>query len=83
MLEFVKKDTELILIYTPDYGMDEILKRIKLYEGHNIKNIFWAEKKLLRELVDCEGDSICFSIGEVQGGYIEIYHDVVDTKHLS
>ena len=63
--------------------MDEILKRIKLYEGHNIKNNYWAVKKLLRELVDCEEDSICFSIVEVQGGYIEIYRDVVDTKHLS
>lgn len=81
MLEFVIKDTELILVYTPAYGMNEILNKIQLYEVHNIKNTFWVEKKLLRELEEYEGDSICFSIGKVVDHYVEIYCDVIDTRH--
>lgn len=79
--DFLKLDKELIAIYTPAYGANEILKKIKTSAGHNIKNIFWVEKNALRELEDYDEDSICFAIGEYVGGYVEINQEIIVTRH--
>ncbi len=81
MIEFIKNGKELILVYTPDYGADEILKKIKSSEGHNIKNTFGVEKKLLRELEEYDENSVCLAIGKVIDGYIEVSRDVIGTAH--
>lgn len=81
MLEFIKNDMELIMVYTPAYGADEVLKKIKSSEGHNIKNTFGVEQKLLRELEEYDEDSVCISVGKVTNGYIEISRDVIGTEH--
>lgn len=81
MLEFIKNDMELIMVYTPAYGADEVLKKIKSSEGHNIKNTFGVEQKLLRELEEYDEESVCISVGKVTNGYIEISRDVIGTEH--
>lgn len=79
--EFTKLDKELIVIYTPAYGTDEILKKIQSSDGHNIKNIFWVEKNTLRELEDYDEDSICFAIGKYVDGYVEISQEIIGTRY--
>ena len=44
--EFLKMDKELIVIYTPFSGANEIRKKIETSDGYNIKNVFWVEKNL-------------------------------------
>ena len=80
-IEFLKDNNELIMIYTPEYGADEVLKRIKSSSGHSIKNTFWVKKKLLRELGKYDEESICLSIGRVVDDYIELDKEVMGTKH--
>lgn len=65
MLEFIKKNKELIMVYTPQYGVDEIFKKIKSSEGCNIKNIFRVAMNSLRKLEEYDEDSVCFSVGKV------------------
>ena len=79
--DFLKLDKELIAIYTPAYGANEILKKIEASDGHNIKNVFWVEKNDLRELEDYDEDSICFAIGKYVEGYVEISQEVVGIGH--
>lgn len=79
--EFLKHNTELIIVYTPIYGADEILRKINNTEGYNIKNTFWVEKQFLRTLKDYDEDSICFSLGKIEGDFIEMNQDVVGTNH--
>lgn len=79
--EFLKMDKELIVIYTPFSGANEIRKKIETSDGYNIKNVFWVEKNDLRELKDYDEDSICFALGEYAEGYVEIRQEVVVTRH--
>lgn len=79
--EFFRLGEELIVVYTPAYGTNEILKKIESLDGHNVKNIFWVEKNALRELEDYDEDSICFAIGAYVGGYVEINQEVIGTRH--
>lgn len=79
--EFLKMDKELIAIYTPAYGADEILKKIEISDGYNIKNVFWVEKNDLRELEEYDEDSICFAIGVYIENYVEIRQEVAVTRH--
>lgn len=80
--EFVKQNSELIVIYTPIYGVSEILNKIRIEDGYNIKNTFWVEKSMLRDVEEFDDDSICFAIGKVVDGYIEINQAVVRTEHV-
>lgn len=80
--EFVKQNSELIVIYTPIYGVSEILNKIRIEDGYNIKNTFWVEQCMLRDVEEFDDDSICFAIGKVVDGYIEINQAVVGTEHV-
>ena len=62
-LEFKKHGDELIVVYSPMYGADEILDKITSDDGYSIKNTFWIDKNLLRVFDIYDEDSICFSIG--------------------
>lgn len=80
-IEFFKLKDELIAMYTPVYGTEDILKRIELTEGCSIKNTFWAEKELIREIENNDGDSICFAVGKIANGYIELDREVFGVNH--
>lgn len=79
--ELLKHDNELIVVYTPIYGADEILRKINSTKGYNIKNTFWVEQQFLRTLKDYDEDSICFLLGKIEDDYIEMNQDVVGTEH--
>lgn len=80
-LEFKKHGDELIVVYSPMYGVDEILDKITSDDGYSIKNTFWIDKNLLRVFDIYDEDSICFSIGKYVEGYVEINKEVFGTSH--
>lgn len=80
-LEFKKHGDELIVVYSPMYGVDEILDKITSDDGYSIKNTFWINKNFLRVFDIYDEDSICFSIGKYVEGYVEINKEVFGTSH--
>lgn len=82
-LEFLKRDKELVVAYSPMYGADEILSRIKSDDGYSIKHTFWVDATFLRELDAYDEDIICFSIGKYVEGYVEINKEVFGTRPMS
>lgn len=80
--EFITVENKLITIYTPRYGSDEIIKRIKK-EGYNLRNTFFVEKHNLIEIkeLDNNGDSICFVIGILTDDYIKLDRNIFGTEH--
>lgn len=80
-LEFLKRDKELIVTYSPMYGADEIVSKIKSDDGCSIKNTFWVDATFLRKLDTYDEDTICFSIGKYVEGYVEINKEVFGTSH--
>ena len=62
MFEFEIIDNKLAAIFFPNFGIKEMLEKIKT-EGLNIKNTFWVEKSNLIEDIDDE-ECIAFFIGE-------------------
>jgi len=79
--EFVKQNDELIVVYTPFSGVWEIMSRIKSSDGYNIKNTFWVEQSMLRDVEEFDEDSICFAVGKMVRNYIEIDQEVIGTEH--
>lgn len=63
MFEFKIIDNRLAAIFFPNFGIKEMLEKIKI-EGLNIKNTFWVEKSNLIEDIDDEEEYIAFFIGE-------------------
>ena len=80
-LEFMINEKELILVYTPFYGIEQILEKINFSEGYNIKNTFWIEKEDLRQLNDFDEESISICIGIVGNEYIEMNSNIIGTNH--
>lgn len=80
-LEFLKRDKELVVAYSPMYGAEEILNRIKSDDGYSIKHTFWVNATFLREFDEYDEDIICFSIGKYVEGYVEISKEVFGTRH--
>lgn len=80
--EFKIVENKLITTYTPWYGLDGVIKRIKT-EGYNLRNTFFVEKNDLIEMkeLDNYGDSICFVIGVLSDNYIKLDKDIFGTKH--
>lgn len=59
MFEFKIIDNRLAAIFFPNFGIKEMLEKIKT-EGLNIKNTFWVEKSNLIEDIDDEEEYIAF-----------------------
>lgn len=81
-ISFERRDGELILKYEPDFGVGDILKRLKNKEKLWIKRTFKVRRELLRaggknEFEDC----LCFKIGTVDEGYSCIDSEVIETVH--
>ncbi len=75
MFEFEIIDNKLAAIFFPNFGIKEMLEKIKT-EGLNIKNTFWVEKSNLIEDIDDE-ECIAFFIGEKLKKVIRLDKDVM------
>ena len=82
-IEFYIVGNELIMVYYPSYGLEEIKKRIIEDGGYSIKHVFFVTKELIRDdVVDAYlDDSISFCIGTVNKGFVEISQKVINTNH--
>lgn len=80
--EFKIIENKLITTYTPWYGLDEVIKKIKT-DGYNLRNTFFVERNDLIEMEELNnyGDSICFVIGVLLDNYIKLDKNIFGTKH--
>jgi len=82
-VDFEINGNELILVYTPERGYEEIKKRIISEDDVLIKKTFFVNQTLLRE-VDDEfdyEDTLRFCIGTVGEHYTHLDSEVFSTKH--
>lgn len=80
--EIINKN--LILCYSPTFGIEDILRRLSEDEEVTIKRTFTVTKELLRENGIGEfdfGESLHFCIGHVGNDYIQIDSEVLGTNH--
>lgn len=80
MFEFEILDNKLVAIFFPNFGIEEILKKIKK-EGHCIKNTFWVEKNNLIENINTDEEYIAFAIGKKQNEIIKLDKNVMRTNN--
>lgn len=80
MFEFEIIDNKLVAIFFPNFGIEEILKKIKK-EGHCIKNTFWVEKNNLIENINTDEEYIAFAIGKKQNEIIKLDKNVMRTNN--
>ena len=80
MFEFEIIDNKLVAIFFPNFGIEEILKKIKK-EGHCIKNTFWVEKNNLIENINTDEECIAFAIGKKQNEIIKLDKNVMRTNN--
>ncbi len=74
--------SELILLYSPDFGIDDIKKKIDSGDGIHIKHTFWVSKDILRAIKDDElEETFRFCIGTVGENYTRIDPEVINTNH--
>ena len=80
MFEFEIIDNKLVAIFFPNFGIEEILKKIKK-EGHCIKNTFWVERNNLIENINTDEEYIAFAIGKKQNEIIKLDKNVMRTNN--
>lgn len=80
MFEFEIIGNKLVAIFFPNFGIEEILKKIKK-EGHCIKNTFWVEKNNLIENINTDEEYIAFAIGKKQNEIIKLDKNVMRTNN--
>ena len=82
-VDFETNGNELILVYTPERGSEDIKKRLISEDGVLIKKTFFVNQILLRE-VDDEfdyEDTLRFCIGTIGEHYTHLDSEVFRTKH--
>lgn len=81
-ITFEVNHNDLILCYTPEYGTDEIEKRLKEGKKLHIRNTFILDQNLLLKSDgnDLE-ESLSFCVGQVGSCYIQMDSAVLGTEH--
>lgn len=72
---------ELILCYTPDYGLENMIGRLNNEDILSIKNTFNVNKGNQRQIKNYFEDTLYFSIGETMGDYIRLSKSVLGTNN--
>lgn len=83
-ISFEYSGDKLILCYTPEMGIDYIIKRLDTEDGALIKNTFWVTKDLLFSPAETEYDweeTLRFYIGTIGESYTILDSDVLRTEH--
>ena len=80
-IKFELIENELILIYTPDYGIEGMLDRLEEDDDLIIKRTFVVSNENRRFLDNDNDDTLYFSIGKVEGDYIRLSKSVFNTKN--
>lgn len=81
MIKFEIIDDKLIAIFLPEYGIDELLKKIK-EEGHYLKNTFYVDKEnLIEDITLYDEKTISFYVGKKEGNLIKLDKKTMDIKN--
>ena len=82
-VDFETNGNELILVYTPERGSEDIKKRLISEDGVLIKKTFFVNQILLREVDDDFDyeDTLRFCIGTIGEHYTHLDSEVFRTKH--
>lgn len=83
-ISFEYSGDKLILCYTPEMGINYIIKRLDTEDGALIKNTFWVTKDLLFSSAETEYDweeTLRFYIGTIGESYTILDSDVLRTEH--
>lgn len=83
-IEFITKNDELILCYSPDYGTEDIRKKLAADEEVPIKRTFFVRKEHAREYDEEFYDAfeaLQFCVGKVGEKYTCLDRSVFGTKH--
>lgn len=81
-INFELIENELILCYTPDYGIENMLNQLEENNSLIIKSTFDVNKENRRFSSNDYDDTLYFSIGEVEGDYIRLSKTVFDTENI-
>lgn len=82
-ISFEYSGDKLILCYTPEMGINYIIKRLDTEDGISIKNTFWVTNDLFAS-ADTEDDweeTLRFYIGTIGESYTLLDSDVIGTEH--
>ena len=83
-ISFEKVSEKLVLVYNPDMGIDNIIKRLSTEERIHIKNTFFVTKDLLYESPDAENnweETLRFCVGQVGDSYTQLDSEVFGLNH--
>ncbi len=83
-ISFEISNNELLLCYSPDYGIESINKKLSEKRSISIKNTFYVTNELLRESPEGEYDleeTLRFCIGKIGESYTAIDSEVIGTNH--
>jgi len=84
-IEFIKKNSDLILVYTPEVFYNGILERYRRDGKITIKRCFSVTNDDAYIVDDDESfdaeESVAFKIGEIVGDYYRLKKEIVGTSH--
>lgn len=78
---FKKVKNSLLMIYSPEYDIDNIMETIQKGEFFLHKTFALKKDNISDEIDVFEGAEICFKIGEFNNGYCHLDKDVFLTNH--
>lgn len=84
-IEFIKMDQLLIMIYQPDFGIEEIRRKLDSGEGINLKNCFHLktenEYQLPEQDAEHNPDRFLFRVGLLIGDYYKLDKEIFGTEN--
>ena len=75
MMDFIKNNTSLLMIYQPDFRHEEVRKKLDEDEL-NLKRVFFLGKKDESNELEISEDEFCFKIGKLVDGYYLLNREI-------
>lgn len=80
MMDFIKNNTSLLMIYQPDFRHEEVRKKLDEDEL-NLKRVFFLGKKDESNELEISEDEFCFNIGKLVDGYYLLNREILSTDN--
>ncbi len=84
-IKFLKEDAILLMAYSPDFGHEEIRRKLDSEDGLRLKSCFYLSAKneyLIEEQeVEAEEERFLFHVGQLEGDYYKLDKGIFETDH--
>ena len=80
MMDFIKNNSSLLMIYQPDFRHEEVRKKLDEDEL-NLKRVFFLGKKDESNELEISEDEFCFKIGKLVDGYYLLNKEILSTDN--